>query len=934
MLTKIHRYVSLQRMTLSTVVIAILGVCLLDRRPVQAEDGPEVTLSRQIQPWLEVFQGKSTAPWLKGNLSLRIDGKPQEIAIDLRQYDDETFDLKLVHPEYAVEIRRRADAIAMALPKHQVVFLGKGPIDSSDHLRPKDIAKRLIGSGTMISNYLVMAQNADPTDLAAILIPAAKLQLDSPANRWKIDDDGFAEFSDDARQLKMAIDQSNLSLSLASAAMKSPEYSDWPGYTVKELDRKEIEKQLCRGVRRAFEILAPSQRLMEPNRVDRQVENGRLTWVEGQRVAILEGTPEQIGQAHGKLLQQESMRCIDSVLYAFGTAQTVATGRWFREDLEKAYVQLAPYIPERHKRETRALAQSLGLDERLVETVNVFHELFHCYGFAVFGRATKGGKLYHGRVLDYMTTIGLQDAATTFIVAPEGTISFANIGYAGFIGSVSGMNAEKISLGEMGGKGEGQWDGVPMATLMRRALEECSSLAQVRQLWESNPRTCEYYYVFADGEEQNAVGVSATPEGVEFIDPGQAHERLGEGIPDAVVLSAGSRLEELRKRVHENYGKIDAELGQLLMSRPVAMSSNLHNVLFVPEDLVFYVANASHKKPAAECNYVRIDLRDWLPKKAALAGEQSVSVGSKWLGRDTLAPSEEDSQSAKICLRDLTWANEEFEVKVEAKATDHGDLLVRFPSAVQTGNDQNDLVAMEWYQAKDASGQVMHAPAAVVVHESGSGMTVGRLIAQGLRSHGIHAFMLQLPHYGQRKSSLGKPQGDAIVAALRQGIADARRARDAVACLPPVDSKRISLQGTSLGGFVTDTKAGLDHGYHRVFILLAGGDLFNVMMQGKKDAAKMRQEVFKNGLTEEKLKELLETIEPLRLAHRIEPQKTWLFSGKFDDVVPPKNSEMLAEAANLEDSHHIRMMADHYSGVVFLPMVIQSMRDRMIEPAE
>ena len=47
----------------------------------------------------------------------------------------------------------------------------------------------------------------------------------------------------------------------------------------------------------------------------------------------------------------------------------------------------------------------------------------------------------------------------------------------------------------------------------------------------------------------DAVGVAATPESIEFIQPGQTHERLGEGIKDAVVLSAGSRLEELRRRV-------------------------------------------------------------------------------------------------------------------------------------------------------------------------------------------------------------------------------------------------------------------------------------------------------------------------------------------------------------------------------------------------
>ena len=139
--------------------------------------------------------------------------------------------------------------------------------------------------------------------------------------------------------------------------------------------------------------------------------------------------------------------------------------------------------------------------------------------------ATKDGKLYHGRVLDYMTTIGLQDAATTFIVKPEGYLSFANVGYAAFIGSVSGMNTKAISLGEMGGKGEGHWDGVPMATLMRRALEECSTLEEVMQLWTESPRTCEYYYVFADGKTNEAVGVAAYPESIEFIKPGQSHER-------------------------------------------------------------------------------------------------------------------------------------------------------------------------------------------------------------------------------------------------------------------------------------------------------------------------------------------------------------------------------------------------------------------------
>ena len=44
------------------------------------------------------------------------------------------------------------------------------------------------------------------------------------------------------------------------------------------------------------------------------------------------------------------------------------------------------------------------------------------------------------------------------------------------------------------------------------------------------------------------------------------------------------------------------------MCRPVAMESNMHNVLFVPEDGLLYVANASHSKPAAEMPYTKLDL--------------------------------------------------------------------------------------------------------------------------------------------------------------------------------------------------------------------------------------------------------------------------------------------------------------------------------------
>ncbi|MEZ6107250.1 MAG: hypothetical protein R3B96_14300 [Pirellulaceae bacterium] len=59
-------------------------------------------------------------------------------------------------------------------------------------------------------------------------------------------------------------------------------------------------------------------------------------------------------------------------------------------------------------------------------------------------------------------------------------------------------------------------------------------------------------------------------------------------------------------------------------------------------------------------------------------------------------------------------------------------MLVDSPRPSHQETKTNDLVAMEWYVARDLEGRPLdHAPAVVVVHESGRGMEVGRVIAKG-----------------------------------------------------------------------------------------------------------------------------------------------------------------------------------------------------------
>ena len=296
---------------------------------------------------------------------------------------------------------------------------------------------------------------------------------------------------------------------------------------------------------------------------------------------------------------------------------------------------------------------------------------------------------------------------------------------------------------------------------------------------------------------------------------------------------------------------------------------------------------------------------------------------------DTLAVGEEHSADAQECLEGLIWEEGEFEVCCLPPSQLGGDVLVTFPSPRPSGVASNDTVSMEWSVARDANGVPLTARAVVVVHESGSNMAVGRVIARDLSRHGLHTFLLHLPYYGERRQEQRRPDGAKLLTVIRQAVADVRRARDAIAAIPLVDDAHIALQGTSLGGIISATTAGLDDEYNSVHLMLAGGELYDLLQNGQRDAAKVREDLERAGVTDDQLREIVRQVEPTRLAHRVNPDRVWLYSADYDQVVPKRNSDRLAEAMRLEESHHIHLAADHYSGIIYLPFLLKQMAERI-----
>jgi isopenicillin-N N-acyltransferase like protein len=356
---------------------------------------------------------------------------------------------------------------------------------------------------------------------------------------------------------------------------------------------------------------------------------GWLESIDGYLVVHVKGTPHEMGYQHGALLKQHIQENLRFLLEEKG-ATPVKLGPitlYPRAAIETISRYQKDHVPAKYFRELEGLSAGSGLSIDDVRMANFLPELFHCSGFAVMDSATADGTLYHGRVLDYSVDWQLQNHAVLVVAEPEGEIPFVNVTFAGFIGSVTGMNARQVSIGEMGGGGFGHWDGVPMAFLVREVLQTAPDLDAAIAVFRDRKRTCEYYYVIADGKTNRAVGMEASWNKFMVLKPGEAHPLLPTAVKDAVLLSADERYRELVRRAQAGLGSFDAEGAMHLMDRGVATKSNLHNVLFAPRSTRLWVANASKdRQPAATQKYQAFQLSELLERKPDAAAPELPQV--------------------------------------------------------------------------------------------------------------------------------------------------------------------------------------------------------------------------------------------------------------------------------------------------------------------
>ncbi len=425
---------------------------------------------------------------------------------------------------------------------------------------------------------------------------------------------------------------------------------------------------------------------------------GILYQVGDLRLCVLKGSYYDMGLQHGRMLAQ-------NIHHVFKTGY-IKKALWERGYTpEYAYAQSArmvKHIPERFLEEARGVIDGLkkagitdiSLEELLLGTTVA--EILHfppdsppesgkgfspdspevhavsktdlssvpqCTNFAFWGKWTEDGRILHARNLDWSCKRDAQDDAVIFVYHPtDGVKPYMLMGWAGGLGSLTGMNAHHISVGQATlPNSNSTFDGRPCFITVRLILEQ-DTLEKAVDIVLQGPEATGWNYTIADAKINSARSIESDPIIKNVYgpnDPKENDETKHYGLPDMIRRTnhpvSKEGLVALAKRVgplikppihvqtweqfqlvlflfthHNTYDRYDW-LGKQFQSQegkgpitvqtalewlangPVHNPETLHSCVFDPKNLIVYASVAGNNPvvTASHCPYTKIDMKQW-----------------------------------------------------------------------------------------------------------------------------------------------------------------------------------------------------------------------------------------------------------------------------------------------------------------------------------
>lgn len=338
---------------------------------------------------------------------------------------------------------------------------------------------------------------------------------------------------------------------------------------------------------------------------------GDLRRLNGYLVLHVAGTPQQMGEQHGRLLKAEVRRMVeDLIVRGEGGRESYS----YRRLLEGSRVMERFLLPE-FREELHALAEAAEVDYDELVAAQLFGDVWgaqFCTSFAVFGPATRTGECIVGRNMDYWDNGVSQYAAVLIHFTPDRGRPFFTVSWAGIINGWTAMNDHGLCVSNnigYGAKSE-SLEGLSTCFMLRKVVQFARTVEEGVQIIEAGPRAVGTNMLVAGGHPPNAAVVEYDhAEAVArwaqdgYVMADNSFRRLYLEEPDDEEFSSYSRYGTLLRLIREHYGHIDETMNFAAAPGVPITSINLHSALLFPCRGRFRVSMG--KVPACEQPYRR-----------------------------------------------------------------------------------------------------------------------------------------------------------------------------------------------------------------------------------------------------------------------------------------------------------------------------------------
>jgi hypothetical protein len=327
-------------------------------------------------------------------------------------------------------------------------------------------------------------------------------------------------------------------------------------------------------------------------------------------VVVVSGTPYEMGYSYGSLMRAEVKACMEKYL---AKAQQEDPERF--QTLDAAWATVEPYVKARYIEEMRGLADGAGVSYDLIRRAHAVPLVgdYSCSGVAVWGPASANGHLYQIRNLDYTIDASLQDYPAIVVYYPQTGIPHVNVGFAGFVGTIAGLNARGIALTEKGASPSADYPfdlkGIPFMAMLRDVLQDAASLDQALAIVRAAPRIKKYYFVVGDGRH-GGVKIRAFAPNLDIWGGNDPTDEVAPNVmPNVVYVTMHNDL--ALQHLKDHYGKYNADLMVELSRLVSGGDGNLMDVVFDATARQMWIAYAHGLTPAAKCAYVPFKLSNY-----------------------------------------------------------------------------------------------------------------------------------------------------------------------------------------------------------------------------------------------------------------------------------------------------------------------------------